>query len=180
MMVRGGFFNIRIKNALARGKEGGYTSHFPEGGVMTIYDAAMKYAEERVPTVVLAGKQYGAGSSRDWAAKAPKLLGVRAVIAESFERIHRSNLVAMGVIPLQFKQGEGVKQLGLTGEEIYDIVGIEKMQSPKEKVEVVARGRSGERRFETIVRIDNATEMQYVQSGGVLPYVFGRLSRTGH
>ena len=179
VMVRGGFFNIRIKNALAKGKEGGYASHFPDGGIMSIYDAAMKYAAEKVPLVVLAGKQYGAGSSRDWAAKAPRLLGVRAVIAESFERIHRSNLVAMGVIPLQFKQGEGVRQLGLTGEETIDIAGIEKMQSPKQLVDVVARGAGGEKRFKTIVRVDNTTEMQYIQSGGVLPYVFGRLSKTG-
>jgi aconitate hydratase len=180
IMVRGGFGNIRLRNVLARGKEGGYTSHFPDGAVMPIYDAAMKYADERVPLVVLAGKQYGAGSSRDWAAKAPKLLGVRAVIAESFERIHRSNLVAMGVIPLQFKDGEGVKQLGLTGEETIDIVGIGAMQSTKEWVDVIARGRSGEKRFKTLVRVDNATEMQYVQFGGVLPYVFGRLSKAVH
>jgi len=179
VMVRGGFFNIRIKNLLAKGKEGGYTTHLPDGKVMTIYDAAMKYAEEKVPLVVLAGKQYGAGSSRDWAAKAPKLLGVKAVIAESFERIHRSNLVAMGVIPLQFSPGEGVKKLGLTGDETVDIVGVEKMNSPRQTVEVVARGAGGEKRFRTTVRVDNATEMQYVQSGGVLPYVFGRLSKTG-
>ncbi len=180
VMVRGGFSNIRIRNALAKGKEGGYTSHFPDGAVMSIYDAAVKYAAEGTPLVVLGGKQYGAGSSRDWAAKAPRLLGVRAVIAESFERIHRSNLVAMGVIPLQFKQGEGVKQLGLTGEETMDIVGIGSMRSPKAWVDVVARGASGEKRFKTLVRVDNETEMQYVQSGGVLPYVFGRLSKSGH
>jgi aconitate hydratase len=178
IMVRGGFSNIRLRNLLAKGKEGGYTSHFPDGTVMSIYDAAVKYAEEKVPLIVLAGKQYGAGSSRDWAAKAPKLLGIRAVIAESFERIHRSNLVALGVLPLQFKEGEGVKQLGLTGAETVDIVGIEQMQGPKQWVEVIARGSSGERRFKTLVRVDNGTEMQYVQSGGVLPYVFGRLSKT--
>ena len=179
-MVRGGFFNIRIKNALARGTEGGYTSHYPDGSVMTIYEAATKYAAEGVPLVVLAGKQYGAGSSRDWAAKAPRLLGVKAVIAESYERIHRSNLVAMGVIPLQFESGDGVKQLGLTGEETIDVTGIEKMQSPRQVVEVVARGAGGEKKFKTVVRVDNTTEMQYIQSGGVLPYVFGRLSKTGH
>ena len=179
VMVRGGFSNIRLRNALAQGKEGGYTSHFPDKTVMSIYDAAMKYESERVPLVILAGKQYGAGSSRDWAAKAPKLLGVRVVVAESFERIHRSNLVAMGVIPLQFKQGEGVKQLGLTGEETLDIIGLAAMSSPKQWVDVVARSRSGERRFRTLVRVDNETEMQYVQSGGVLPYVFGRLSKSG-
>ena len=180
VMVRGGFFNIRIRNSLAKGKEGGYTSHLPDGEVMSIYDAAMKYAEEEVPLVVLAGKQYGTGSSRDWAAKAPRLLGVRAVIAESFERIHRSNLVAMGVIPLQFKEGEGVRELGLTGEETIDITGIGEMRSPREWVDVVARGTSGEKRFRTLVRVDNPTEMQYIQSGGDLPYVFGRLSNSGH
>jgi len=179
VMVRGGFSNIRLRNSLARGKEGGYTSHFPDGTVMSIYDAAMKYVGENVPLVILAGKQYGAGSSRDWAAKAPKLLGVRAVIAENFERIHRSNLVAMGVIPLQFEQGESVKQLGLTVEEALDIVGLETMSSPKQWVDVIARGASGEKKFKTLVRVDNETEMQYVQSGGVLPYVFGRLSKSG-
>ncbi|MDG6974978.1 MAG: aconitate hydratase AcnA [Nitrososphaerota archaeon] len=176
ILVRGGFSNIRLRNLLAGGKEGGYTKHFPDGTVMTIYDAAMKYVEEKVPLVILAGKQYGAGSSRDWAAKAPRLLGVRAVMAESFERIHRSNLVAMGVIPLQFKEGEGVKQLGLTGEEFIDVAGIEEMRSPKEWVEVVARGKGEEKKFKALVRVDNATEMQYLRSGGVLSYVFGRLA----
>lgn len=179
VMVRGGFSNIRLKNLLSK-KEGGYTTHLPDGAQMTIYDAAMKYTEEKVPLVILAGKQYGAGSSRDWAAKAPRLQGVRAVIAESFERIHRSNLVAMGIIPLQFKPGEGVKQLGLTGEETVDIMGIEGMTSPRQWVDVVARGASEEKRFKALVRVDNSTEMQYVQSGGVLPYVFGRLSKSVH
>ncbi|HKT21257.1 MAG TPA: aconitate hydratase AcnA, partial [Nitrososphaerales archaeon] len=180
VMVRGGFSNIRLRNLLAKGKEGGYTTHFPDGALMSIYDAAEKYQRDKTPLVVLAGKQYGAGSSRDWAAKAPKLLGVKAVIAENFERIHRSNLVAMGVIPLQFKEGEGVKQLGLTGEETFDIIGLGAMASPKQWVEVVARGKAGEKRFKALVRVDNSTEMQYVQSGGVLPFVFGRLSRTAH
>ncbi len=180
VMVRGGFSNTRLRNSLAKGKEGGYTSHLPDGTVMSIYDAAMKYASEKVPLVILAGRQYGAGSSRDWAAKSPKLLGVRAVIAENFERIHRSNLVAMGVIPLQFKEGEGVKQLGLTGEETIDIQGIESMSTPKQWVDVTARGKSGEKRFKALVRVDNATEMEYLQAGGVLPYVFARLHTSGH
>ena len=180
VMVRGGFSNIRLRNALAKGKEGGYTSHLPDGEVVSIYDAAMKYGQEKVPLVVLAGKQYGAGSSRDWAAKAPKLLGVRAVIAESFERIHRSNLVAMGVVPLQFKEGEGVKQLGLTGEEAFDITGLHGMSSPKQWVDVVAKGGSGEKRFKALARVDNGTEMQYLEAGGVLPFVFGRLHKSGH
>jgi len=140
----------------------------------------MKYAEEKVPLVILAGKQYGAGSSRDWAAKAPKLLGVRAVIAENFERIHRSNLVAMGVLPLQFEPGQGVKQLGLTGEEVFDVSGIAGMTAPKQWVEVVAKGRLGEKRFRALSRVDNEVEMKYIEAGGVLPYVFHRLDTSGH
>ncbi|HYB07332.1 MAG TPA: aconitate hydratase AcnA [Nitrososphaerales archaeon] len=175
VMVRGGFSNIRLRNQLAKGREGGYTAHFPEGELMSIYDAAVKYLAEKVPLIVLAGKQYGAGSSRDWAAKAPKLLGVKAVIAETFERIHRSNLVAMGIVPLQFIEGEGVKQLGLTGEERFDIVGLTEMRSPKQLVDVVARGKPGEKRFRAMARVDNETEMQYLQAGGVLPHVFQRL-----
>ncbi len=180
VMVRGGFSNIRLRNALAKGREGGYTSHFPDGAVLSIYDAAVKYAEEKVPLVILAGKQYGTGSSRDWAAKAPKLLGVKAVIAESFERIHRSNLVAMGVIPLQFARGEGVKQLGLTGEETFDITGVAAMSSPKQWVDVAAHGKGGEKRFKALARVDNETEMRYLEAGGVLPYVFSRLHTSGH
>ena len=180
VMVRGGFSNIRLRNALAKGKEGGFTSHLPGGAVMSIYDAAMRYIGENVPLVILAGRQYGAGSSRDWAAKAPKLLGVRAVVAENFERIHRSNLVAMGVLPLQFAPGEGVKQLGLTGEEVIDVSGIAAMTAPKQWVEVVARGRSGENRFRVLARVDNEVEMKYLEAGGVLPYVFRRLDTSGH
>jgi aconitate hydratase len=180
VMVRGGFSNIRLRNALAKGKEGGYTAHLPDGEVMPIYDASVKYAAEGVPLVILAGKQYGAGSSRDWAAKAPKLLGVRAVLAESFERIHRSNLVAMGVIPLQFKEGEGAKQLGLTGEETFDITGLAAMKSPKAWVDAVARGKGGEKKFKALARVDNGTEMEYLEAGGVLPYVFARLHKSGH
>ena len=180
VMVRGGFSNIRLRNALAKGKEGGFTSHLPDGTVMSIYDAAMKYAEDKVPLVILAGKQYGAGSSRDWAAKAPRLLGVRAVIAENFERIHRSNLVAMGVLPLQFEPGQGAKQLGLTGEEVIDVSGIAGMTVPKQWVEVVARGRSEAKRFRALARVDNEVEMKYLEAGGVLPYVFSRLDTSGH
>ncbi len=180
IMVRGGFSNIRLRNLLAKGKEGGYTTHFPDGALMSIYDAAMKYAEERVPLVVLAGRQYGTGSSRDWAAKAPKLLGVKAVIAESFERIHRSNLVAMGVIPLQFKDGEGVKELGLTGEETFDVSGLAALASPRQWVDVVARGPASERHFRALARVDNETELRYLEAGGVLPFVFSRLHTSGH
>jgi aconitate hydratase A / 2-methylisocitrate dehydratase len=175
VMVRGGFSNIRLRNHLAKGKEGGYTAHLPDGEVMPIYDAAMRYASEGVPLVILAGKQYGAGSSRDWAAKAPKLLGVRAVLAESFERIHRSNLVAMGVVPLQFKEGESVKSLGLTGEEVFDVVGLSAMNAPQRSVDVTAHGQGGEKKFKALARVDNETEMRYMEAGGVLPFVFGRL-----
>jgi aconitate hydratase len=180
VMVRGGFSNIRLRNGLAKGKEGGFTAHLPEGEVISIFDAAARYATEKVPLIILAGKQYGAGSSRDWAAKAPKLLGVRAVIAESFERIHRSNLVAMGVLPLQFKEGESAKTLGLTGEETFDVTGVAKMTAPKQWASVVARGRSGEKTFSVLVRVDNETEMHYLGRGGVLPYVFDRLLNNVH
>jgi aconitate hydratase len=180
VMVRGGFSNPKLRNALAKDKPGGFTTHHPDGTVMTIFDAAMTYAAEKVPLIIIAGKQYGAGSSRDWAAKAPKLLGVKAVIAETYERIHRSNLVAMGVIPLQFKEGEGAKQLGLSGGETFDITGVEKMSSPKEWVEVTARSPAGEKKFRVLARVDNNTEMQYLRDGGVLPYVFSRLHKSGH
>ena len=175
VMVRGGFSNIRLRNSLAGGKEGGFTRHMPSGKAMTIFDAAAEYSRENVPLIVLAGKEYGMGSSRDWAAKAPKMLGVRAVVAETFERIHRSNLVAMGVLPLQFRDGESCKALGLTGEEEFDILGIEQMAGPKEWLDVVARRGGGEKRFKVLCRVDNETEMRYVEKGGVLPFVFGKL-----
>src|SRR5947199_2483538 len=123
-MIRGTFANIRLRNRLAPGTEGGWTLHLPDGEQMSIYDASLKYQEEGVPLVVLAGKEYGSGSSRDWAAKGPMLLGVRAAIAESFERIHRSNLIGMGILPLEFPPGESAGSLGLNGEETYDIIGI--------------------------------------------------------
>jgi aconitate hydratase len=178
VMVRGGFSNIRLRNLLAGGEEGGYTRHLPSGEVMPIYDAAALYAEGRVPLIILAGKMYGMGSSRDWAAKAPKLLGVRAVIAESFERIHRSNLVAMGVLPLEFKSGENRESLGLTGEEVFDVSGVSTLSRPQQLVDVVARDSSGEKRFQAVCRVDNRTELQYVARGGILPYVFDKLSDT--
>ncbi len=180
VMVRGGFANIRLKNALGQGKEGGWTTHHPSGSLMTIYDAASRYASEGVPLVVLAGKQYGAGSSRDWAAKAPKLLGVRAVIAESFERIHRSNLVAMGVLPLQFMAGESCSTLGLRGDEKVGIEGVSKMSGPSETLAVLAEGASGQTRFNVLCRVDNLTEISYLEKGGVLPYVFSRLHNSVH
>jgi len=165
VMMRGTFANIRLRNRLAPGTEGGVTRVLPEGEEATIYDAAMTYAERGTPLVVLAGKEYGSGSSRDWAAKGTKLLGVRAVIAESFERIHRSNLVGMGVLPLQFPEGESAESLGLTGEEEFSIAGLDGGEAKEVTV------RAGEKEFTARVRIDTPKEVEYYQHGGILPYV---------
>ena len=182
VMVRGTFANVRIRNRLVPGVEGGFTAHLPSGEQMTIFDAAMRYREEGVPTVVLAGKEYGSGSSRDWAAKGPKLLGVRAVIAESYERIHRSNLIGMGILPLQFRAGESAESLGLTGRETFDIEGIAALfrSGPARGAEVAvrARGDGGERSFRAVVRIDTPQESRYYEHGGILPYVLRRLVGT--
>jgi aconitate hydratase len=176
VMIRGGFANIRLKNVLAKGKEGGWTVHQPSGELMTIYDAATRYITEHTPLLIFAGKQYGAGSSRDWAAKAAKLLGVRAVIAENFERIHRSNLVAMGVLPLEFKQGENWKNLGLQGDEIYEVKGIGSMRGPKARLMVTAKSKAQQTTFDVTARLDNEIEAEYYKDGGVLPYVFKKLA----
>jgi len=173
-MVRGTFANVRLKNLLAPGTEGPFTAHLPAGEVMTIYDASLKYAAEGTPLVVLAGKEYGSGSSRDWAAKGPRLLGVRAVIAESFERIHRSNLVGMGILPLQFAPGQNPASLGLTGKERYDILGLGEM--PKE-LNVTATSDDGKvTTFKALVRIDTPQELQYYKHGGILEYVLRQLA----
>ena len=174
VMVRGTFANVRLKNQLAPGTEGPFTVHLPTGEPMTIYDASLKYAADRTPLIVLAGKEYGSGSSRDWAAKGPRLLGVRAVIAESFERIHRSNLVGMGVLPLQFLPGQNPASLSLTGKERYDILGVSAM--PKE-LTVTARADDGkETSFRVLVRIDTPQEHQYYRHGGILEYVLRQLA----
>ena len=171
VMIRGTFANVRIKNQLSK-KEGGYTSHLPSGEEMSVYDAAMKYKETDTPLVVLAGKEYGSGSSRDWAAKGAFLLGIKAVIAESYERIHRSNLVGMGVIPLQYKSGETAKSLELTGKEILSITGMEEGITPLKELEVIARKEDGtEIRFNVIARMDSAIEVEYYRHGGILQYV---------
>jgi aconitate hydratase len=205
VMVRGTFANVRLRNKLAPGTEGGFTRHLPDGQPMTIYDAAVRYRDEGVPLVVLAGKEYGAGSSRDWAAKGPLLLGVRVVIAESYERIHRSNLVGMGVLPLQFKPGESATSLSLTGEEIYDVEGLPQAlgAGPAAGGDVTVRASAGDihctdrvvvdavagreltvrartadgktRTFQAIVRIDTPQEARYYQHGGILPYVLRQL-----
>ncbi len=183
VMVRGTFANVRIRNRLVPEVEGGFTVHLPGGEQMTIYDAAMRYGEEGVPTLVLAGKEYGSGSSRDWAAKGPKLLGVRGVIAESFERIHRSNLIGMGVLPLQFRAGETAESLGLSGRERYDITGISDLfrQGIARGSELVVRAQGDQggaaREFRAVVRIDTPQEAHYYRHGGILPYVLRRLLR---
>ena len=176
VMVRGTFANIRLRNLLAPGTEGGWTTHQPSGEKMTIYDAAVKYRDECVPLIVLAGKEYGSGSSRDWAAKGTILLGVRAVLAESFERIHRSNLVGMGVLPLEFLPGETPQTLGLTGLEIFDIEGLEQNFEPRKKMKVRARDANGkEKHFTAIARVDTPFEIAYYQHGGILQYVLRKL-----
>jgi aconitate hydratase len=166
VMIRGTFANVRLRNRLVE-KEGGFTRHFPDGEETTIYEAAMTYAGESVPLVVLAGKEYGSGSSRDWAAKGTNLLGVRAVIAESFERIHRSNLIGMGVLPLQFPDGESIDSLGLTGEETLDVGDLQNGEA--KTVEVTAQRDGGDDvTFEATVRIDTPNEVRYFQNGGIL------------
>ena len=160
------------------GKEGPYTVHLPTNEETFIYDAAMRYGTEGVPLIVLAGREYGSGSSRDWAAKGPALLGVRAVLAESYERIHRSNLVGMGVLPLQYKVGDSAASLGLDGRETYSILGIGEGLSPRQSVTVVAE-RADRRsiRFEAIARLDGPIEVDYYRGGGILPAVVRRLKR---
>ncbi len=175
VMMRGTFANVRLKNLLAPGTEGGWTRHFSAGGEMSIFEAAMKYQKEKIPLLVLAGKEYGAGSSRDWAAKGPALLGVRAVIAESFERIHRSNLIGMGVLPLEFEKGQTRESLGLTGEEIFSIQGVAQDLKPGKKLTVRVQAKSGEKKFQAVSRIDTPVELSYYQHGGILPYVLRQL-----
>jgi aconitate hydratase len=180
VMVRGTFANVRLKNRLAPGTEGGVTRHLPDGEEMSIFDAAMKYEREGVPLLILAGKEYGSGSSRDWAAKGPRLLGVRVVIAESYERIHRSNLVGMGILPLQFGAGDSPTTIGLTGEEVYDIEGLSEAVASGfargRQIAVRARRPDGvERRFQATVRIDTPQEVLYYQHGGILQYVLRQL-----
>src|SRR5258706_12045392 len=173
-MMRGTFANVRLRNMLAPGTEGGWTAYQPGGEVMTIYDAAMKYKDAGVPLIVIAGKEYGSGSSRDWAAKGTLLLGVRAVIAETFERIHRSNLVNMGVLPLVFQPGTTAASLGLTGAEQFDILGIADGLRPASTVTVVARG-DKTIEFKTTARIDTPEELVAFRHGGILPYVLRQL-----
>ncbi|HXN73612.1 MAG TPA: aconitate hydratase AcnA [Candidatus Acidoferrales bacterium] len=176
VMMRGTFANIRLRNLLAPGTEGGWTIHQPSGEKISIYDAAMKYQEQHVPLIIVAGKEYGSGSSRDWAAKGTALLGVRAVLAESFERIHRSNLVGMGILPLEFLPDQNLKSLGLTGLEIFDIEGLEHDFGPRKKMRVRARSTNGaEKTFTAITRVDTPFELAYYQHGGILQYVLRQM-----
>ncbi len=176
VMVRGTFGNIRLRNQLVPHKEGGWTIYFPTGEVMSIYEAAMRYKADGTPLIVIAGKEYGTGSSRDWAAKGTMLLGIRAVLAESFERIHRSNLVGMGVLPLEFLPGENKESLGLTGHEVYDIEGLSGELQPQQLVTVRVRDDQGkERTFRARVRLDTPIEVEYYRHGGILPYVLRQM-----
>ena len=176
VMMRGTFGNIRIRNQMAPGTEGGVTIHHPSGEQMSIYDAAMKYAADGVPLVIVAGKEYGTGSSRDWAAKGTRLLGVKAVIVESFERIHRSNLVGMGVLPLQFKDGVTRETLGLEGTETFDITGLADGIEPRMDVAcTVTRTDGSTEEITLLCRIDTADEVEYYRHGGILQYVLRRL-----
>jgi aconitate hydratase len=166
--VRGTFAHVRLKNLLVPGSEGTWTAHLPDGEEMTIFDAAERYREEGVPLIVIAGKEYGSGSSRDWAAKGPKLLGVRAVIAESYERIHRSNLLMMGILPLQFADGENLASLGLTGREEFSLE-LEGADAREATVH------ANDKHFRARVRLDTPREREYLAQGGILPYVLRRL-----
>ncbi|MCC7023052.1 MAG: aconitate hydratase, partial [Thermomicrobiales bacterium] len=177
VMIRGTFANIRLRNQLTPDKEGNWTVHLPSGEQMSIYDAAMRYADEQTPLVVIAGKEYGTGSSRDWAAKGTLLLGVKAVLVETFERIHRSNLVGMGVLPLQFLPGESAASHGLTGEETFDIEGIANL-TPRKRLQIRATRPDGTTvAFEAIARIDSPVEADYYRNGGILQTVLQRLTR---
>ncbi|MGH2456992.1 MAG: aconitate hydratase, partial [Candidatus Limnocylindria bacterium] len=178
VMMRGTFANIRLRNLLTPDAEGNVTEHLPSGERMTVFDAAQRYAAEGIPLVVLAGKEYGSGSSRDWAAKGPYLQGVRAVIAESYERIHRSNLVGMGILPLQYLPGESAARLGLTGRETFEIVGVAEGLRPRQELSVIARAEDGsERAFRAIARLDGEVDVTYLRNGGVLQSVLRRLAR---
>ena len=175
--MRGTFANVRIRNQIAPGTEGGYTTYFPTGDVEFIFDAATKYKKLGKPLIVLAGTQYGTGSSRDWAAKGTLLLGVKAVISKSFERIHRSNLVGMGVLPLCFKDGQGAEELGLDGSETFDIPNLSDSIEPLQEIKVIAQKSDGSKiEFQTTLRLDTPVEIEYYKNGGILQTVVRNLS----
>jgi aconitate hydratase len=176
VMIRGTFANIRLRNLLTPDKEGNWTKHFPTGDETSIYEASNRYQADGTPLVIIAGKEYGTGSSRDWAAKGTLLLGVRAVIAESYERIHRSNLVGMGVLPMQFKPGENAASLGLTGEEAFTIENLDAQLAPKATITVTATRPDGSSfEFQAIARVDSNVDVRYLRNGGILPAVLRSL-----
>ena len=180
IMTRGTFANVRIKNLMLPGVEGGVTQYHPDNGgsseQMSIYDAAMKYQANGVPLVVLAGQEYGTGSSRDWAAKGTQLLGVKAVVAQSFERIHRSNLVFMGIVPCQFKNGASVQSLNLDGSETFDLVGLKDDLQPRQDATLIIQRANGQtKEVQVTVRIDTPIEVEYYRHGGILPYILRQL-----
>ena len=176
VMTRGTFANVRIKNLMVPGVEGGVTKHMPDGTPMSIYDASMKYQQANVPLIILAGQEYGTGSSRDWAAKGTRLLGVKAVVAQSFERIHRSNLVGMGVLPLQFKEGTTAQTLQLDGTEVYDVVGLDANLKPQQDLVLrITRANGQVENVPVACRIDTPIEIDYYQHGGILPFVLRQL-----
>ncbi|MEO1270137.1 MAG: aconitate hydratase, partial [Myxococcota bacterium] len=177
VMMRGTFANVRMRNQLAPGTEGGWTNYLPEDTITTIYEASMKYQESGTPLLVIAGAEYGTGSSRDWAAKGTLLLGVKAVIAESYERIHRSNLIGMGVLPLQFAAGESIESLGLTGREVYDVVGLSEGVAPGSMYTVRVTPEGGDtKEFTAVARLDTPMEVEYYRHGGILQYVLRNLA----
>jgi aconitate hydratase len=174
-MIRGTFANVRLRNLLVPESEGTWTVHLPDGEETTIFEAAERYRSEGVPLVVLAGKEYGSGSSRDWAAKGPNLLGVRAVIAETYERIHRSNLIGMGIVPLQYPEGENAASLGLTGREVFSVRGLGNGEA--REAEVTAEPDGGEPiRFRAVVRLETPREREYLRHGGILLYALRKLA----
>ncbi|MDB5902771.1 MAG: aconitate hydratase 1, partial [Betaproteobacteria bacterium] len=176
VMVRGTFANVRLRNAMVPGVEGGVTVHQPSGARMSIYDAAVEYRGDAVPLFVIAGEEYGTGSARDWAAKGTRLLGVRAVIARSFERIHRSNLVGMGVLPCQFAPGTSAESLALDGTETFDLLGVDENTRPRQQVTLVVHRKDGTALSVPLtLRIDTGAELGYLECGGILPYVLGTL-----
>jgi aconitate hydratase len=178
VMVRGTFANVRLRNKMVPNLEGGFTRHLPDGAEMSIFDASEKYISEKTPLVIIAGKEYGSGSSRDWAAKGPRLLGVRAVIAESYERIHRSNLVGMGILPLQFLASENAQSLNLNGDEVIEILEIRELVehfAPSREVKVRSTNNGKISEFKALVRIDTPQEAQYYANGGILQYVLRQL-----
>ncbi len=179
VMVRGTFANVRLRNLLVPGSEGTWTVHLPDGEEATIFDAAMRYRAEGVPTVVLAGKEYGSGSSRDWAAKGPNLLGVRAVVAESYERIHRSNLIGMGIVPLQYPDGESAESLGLSGREVFAVEGLRNGEASEATVTATPDGGGEPVVFTARVRLDTPRERDYLRHGGILLYALRKIAAAG-